>query len=186
MEQLKKFYPIIFGLIVFCFLLPFSTLSFNGQKVASLSGLQLVIKDNYFANDDLRYNQLGHLTIEQEKAMYPGRSAYGEGIQVFPSGNIIPILALLIVFLCLALSYMKLNFLVKGNKSLLVMLLSISGGITLFLLKNKLDKEITLFEKGRFFIEYEFGYWFALLLFIVSAIILGVIFNQERKMNIVK
>ena len=185
MEQVIKFSPILFALIIFCFLLPFFNLSFEGQKVASITGLQLLTKDDYHASDDLRYNHLGHLTEEQQRIRAAG-GAYGEGTEVFPYGNIYPILALLMASLGLVISYMKMNNLIHGNKSFLIMLFSISGSVILFLLKNNLDEEILSFEKGRFFIEYEFGYWFSLLLFVVSAVVLGIIFNYEWRKSKLK
>lgn len=38
----KKFSPAIFGIVIICFFLPFINISCSGQKIATLSGIQLV------------------------------------------------------------------------------------------------------------------------------------------------
>ena len=39
---MQQYSPALFALIIFCFLLPFFELSFSGQKVASMNGVQLL------------------------------------------------------------------------------------------------------------------------------------------------
>jgi hypothetical protein len=160
MEQVKKFAPALFALILFCFLLPFLNFSYNGQKLSSLTGLQLITGDGYQFNDEQKFVIFGM----GENTGTPAFKDYGS----------IGILSLLITFLGLVISFIKMK-----NKSLLIMIVSISGGVLLYLLKNYFDNGY----QNKFFIEYEFGYWFAVLLFIVSAVVQGIIFNQERKMN---
>ena len=38
----KKFSPAIFGIVLICFILPFVTVSCQGQKLATLTGIQLI------------------------------------------------------------------------------------------------------------------------------------------------
>src|SRR3990172_8569279 len=42
MENVKKFSPAVFGLALLCFLLPFVSVSCQGQKIATFTGAQLV------------------------------------------------------------------------------------------------------------------------------------------------
>lgn len=153
MEQARKFSPALYALIIFCFLLPFISLSCSGQKVMTLTGLQMVTG-----------TQIQMVTGTQKIEAEP-----------------LAILALLTAICGLVISFMKMK-----NISLISVIISIAGVVFLFLLKNKLDNDIISQGQGMVEIEYEYGYWFALLLFIASAVIQGLIYNQDKKTSGVK
>jgi hypothetical protein len=158
MESFKKFSPALYALIIFCFLLPFFNLSCSGQKVMSLTGLQMVTGTHY----------------EQQNMFGGGRT---KKIEAEP----LAIFALLAAIIGLVIGFMKMK-----NINLFSVIISIVGALFLFLLKNKLDNDVIAQGQGMIKIEYEFGYWFSLLLFIAAAIIQGLIYNQEKKTNAVK
>lgn len=185
MRKFQQYTPVFFVLIVFSFLLPCINIYFNGspsgsQKVGSLTGLQLVIKDGYRISDDIKYNYLGYKTPEQEEAYARshGLDYWGSVLPSYPNNNTFAILTLLISFLCLVISFMKVIY-----KRLLLLTISIAGCVMLFLLQNSLNKEILRFLNGKFSIDYGFGFWFAVLLFVASAIVQVIFYNEEKKVN---
>lgn len=159
MESFKKFSPVVYVVIIFCFLLPFFNLSCSGQKVMNLTGFQIVTGTEY-----------------EQQNMFGG---VGKTTKI--KAEPLAILALLVAVVGLVIGFVKVK-----SRILLSVILSISGAVFLFLLKNKLDNDIISQSQGMIKIEYEFGYWFALLLFIVSAVIQGLIYNQEKGISKVK
>jgi hypothetical protein len=160
MEQVKKYSPAVFAHIAFCFLLPFFNLSYQGQKVANISFLQLVIHDSYTYQKGPYYGNDGSTSY----------ASYYFGEETFSQ------IALIITLLGLAIGFLKIK-----NKNLLLTIISISGFVIMLLLQSNLYKKLLSFVDGKFFIEYEFSYWFILLLFIVSAVVHGIIYQEERK-----
>jgi len=158
MEQAKKFSPALYALIIFCFLLPFFNLSCSGQKVMSLTGFQMVTGTQY----------------EQQNMFGGGQT---KKIEAEP----LAIFALIASIIGLVISLTKIK-----NVNLFSIIISIAGAVFLFLLKNKLDNDIITQGQGMITIEYGFGFWFALLLFIASAVIQGLFYNQDKKTSAVK
>ena len=156
MESFKKFSPVLYVLIVFCFLLPFYNLSCGGQKVMSLTGFQIVTGIEY-----VQPNMFGGV---------------GKTTKIEPEP--LAIYALLIAIVGLIIVFIKVK-----SIGLISGILSIVGAVFLFLLKNKLDSNVIAQGQGMIKIEYEFGYWLALLLFVVSTVIQGLVYNQENKMS---
>lgn len=154
MEVFKKFSPALYALIIFSFLLPFFNLSCGDHKVMSVTGLQIITGTEY-----------------EQQNMFGGNDKTTK-IKAEP----LAIFAFLAAIAGLVIVFIKMK-----NVSLLSTIISVAGAIFLFLLKNKLDNDIISQGQGMIKIEYEFGYWFALLLFIASAVIQGLIFNQEKK-----
>ena len=165
MEQLKKYSPALFALIIFCYLLPFYNISYYGLKQASITGLQIVIDKGYLVPPEL----LGH--DKNSASIYITYDVYFAR------------LVLLMAFLGLLISFTI--FRKKSNKSLFSSIVLITSAVFLFILKNNLDNDVRSDGKGLFFIEYEFGYWLALLVIIISAVLQGMIYNQERKIDTV-
>lgn len=156
MESFKKFSHVLYVLIIFCFLLPFYNLSCSGQKVMSLTGFQIATGTEY-----------------AQPNMFGG---VGKTTKIDPEP--LAIFALLIAVIGLIIGSIKVK-----SMGLISGILSISGAVFLFLLKNKLDSNVIAQGQGMIKIEYEFGYWLALLLFIASAVIQGFVYNQEKKIN---
>ena len=159
MESYKKYSPALYILIIFCFLLPFLNLSCGGQRVMSLTGLQIVMGTEY----------------EQQSAF--GGNSKTTKIKAEP----LAILAFIVAIAGLLISLIKIK-----KISLISVILSSAGAVFLYLLKNKLDNDVITQGQGMISIEYEFGYWFALLIFVGGAIIQGLIYNQEKKTNSVQ
>ena len=152
MEHFKKLLPALYILIIFSFLLPFFNLSCGGQKVMSLTGIQLVTGTQY-----------------DQKEMFGGSKQ--EKVDAEP----LAILALLSAIVGLVIGLIK-----TKNYNLASIIISAVGVILLLLLMNKLNIDITEKGRGMVTIDFLFGYWFTLLLFISSGIIHGLIYYNYK------
>jgi hypothetical protein len=136
----KKISPAIFGIALICFVLPFVTVSCQGQKLATLTGIQLITGT----------------TIKQ-----PSMTGKKQVQKV--RGE--PLAAL--VFLCVAAG-MGLSCL-KGKKSAIAPAVTGGIGlILLLLLKIKLDRDIFREGEGILQLEYGAGFWFVLILLLFA------------------
>ncbi len=153
----KKFSLAIFGIVLVCFFLPFITVSCQGQKITTLTGIQLVTGT----------------TIEQP-------SMFGKKQVQKVSGE--PLAAL--VFLCAAFGLGS-SF-IKGKKSAIAPAAAGGIGlISLLMLKLKLDNEILREGKGMLELEYGVGFWVVLILFLI-AIVLNVYLMQGKTFSLLE
>lgn len=136
----SKISTAIFGLIIIFFFLPFINIRCSGQKIITLTGIQLVAGRN----------------IES-----PSPRMYGESQTRKIKGEPLAIFAFLSAIVGLGLS------LLKDKKSLITSIISgIAGIIFLLSLKIKLDNDILKAGKGMLQLEYLGGYWLSFLLFL--------------------
>lgn len=153
-ETIKKFSPTIYGLTLICFFLPFTHISCQGEKVATLTGVQLVTGT----------------TIEQP-AMF-GEKKQDKRIDPEP----LAILVLLSTIVGFGLSFLK------SRESTIAS--AITGGIGLIfllLLKSKIDNEVLREGEGAFRVEYGAGFWLILLLFLSAIGLNAFLFSQRKK-----
>ncbi|MBL7209075.1 MAG: zinc-ribbon domain-containing protein [Dehalococcoidia bacterium] len=153
-SQVKRFSPAIFAIALICFFLPFITVSCGGQKVATLTGVQLVTGT----------------AIEQP-------DLFGEGQQAETlDGEPLAILAFLSAVAGLGLSF------IKGRKIVIAPAISgVAGSILLLLLKSKIDNEILSEGAGMIQVEYGIGFWLTILVFLSAAGLNGFLFLQSEK-----
>lgn len=154
MESFRKFSPALYLLIIFCFLLPFFNLSCNGQKVMNVTGLQIITGDEY-----------------KQQNMFGGTT---KTIKI--NSEPLAIFAFLAAIVGLVVGFLKIKYL-----SLFNVIISVVGAVLLFMLKNKIDNDVISEGNGMIEIGYGFGYWASLLLFMVSAVIQGLIYNQGKR-----
>jgi hypothetical protein len=174
MDAVKKFSPAIFGIIIFCFLLPFVNITCSGQTVMSLTGFQLItgaeVDQSGMFNQQNMFNQQGMQNETTES-----QSVDSQPLALF---------ALLAAILGFALSFIK-----KKPIALLCMIVSVLGCIFLILLKVNLDSDASSggqgIGEGIVQLEYQFGYWFSVLLFILGAVLHWFIFKEPEQVNVV-
>ncbi len=148
MDSIKKFSPALFGVIIFCFLLPFVNITCGGQTVMSLTGFQL-ITGGELDQENMQNQQVGSQSIEAQPLAH---------------------LALLAAVLALAISFIR---------PFVCIIISALGGIFLLLLKFSLDGDASLKGEGVVQLEYQFGYWFSFLLFILGAVLQWAMFKEK-------
>jgi hypothetical protein len=158
MEALKKFSPAFYGVIILCFFLPFVNLSCSGQKIMGLSGFQLITGSEYKA--DSMFGEMPETGDVKEK----------KEIDAQP----LALFAFLLAGIGLALSFIR-----KKTLSIIHVILSALGVIFLFLLKINLDGDVELSGQNVITLDYQFAYWFSILLFIGSAVVHWLIFSEK-------
>ncbi|MBI1929576.1 hypothetical protein HYR99_35685 [Candidatus Poribacteria bacterium] len=151
---LQKISPVIFGLTLICFFLPFINVSCQGQKVATFTGIQLVKG-----------------TTIQQPSMFGERP---KAQKVDP--ELLAILAFLSAIVGLGLSFLK-----GRQLALAPAIVGIAGLILLLLLKSKIDHDALREGRGMLQPEYDVGFWLSSLLFLAAAGVNGFIFLQGKQ-----
>lgn len=170
MELPKKISPFLFGLILLCFFLPFVNLSCSGQTIMSLTGFQLIT-----GAEVKQPEMFGQNMMEQNDNM----DKKNEEVSSQPMA----LLAFIAALAALLVSLMK-----KKTTALINLVISVLGVIFLLLLKFSIDGDAKLNTTGQAIItlDYQFGYWFSILLFIGGAVLSWLIFNEKTpKENVI-
>jgi hypothetical protein len=156
-NKVMKFSPAIFIIILICFFLPFINITCQGEKVATLTGIQLVTGT----------------TIEQPSMF----GAKGKTTKV--EGELMALLAFISAIVGLILSFLK-----NRKISLATAIVGGLGLIFLLLLKNKLDNDMLREGQGMLQLEYSTGFWLTLIFFILAAVWNVFIFSKGNKIQI--
>lgn len=144
---IRKISPAMFGVALICVFLPFVNLSCGGQKLASLTGIQLVTGT----------------TIKQPAMI---RQMFGQMQPQKFKGNPLAIISFLSAIAGLGLSFLK------AKKNIIVStIIAGIGAVSLILLKSKLNNDILREGGGMIQIEYTFGFWMVMLIFFAIGII---------------
>ena len=157
MEPLKKFSPAFYVVIILLFFLPFVNLSCSGQTIMSLSGFQLITGADYKAN-----NMFGGTTNSEIKS---DKKIDSQPLALF---------ALLAAVVALALSFIKVRIM-----SIVNVVLSALGAIFLILLKINMDSDAELSAQAIITLDYQFAYWFSIILFIAAVVVQWKIFADD-------
>jgi uncharacterized membrane protein YozB (DUF420 family) len=169
MDVVKKLSPAVYGLIIFCFLLPFVRLTCSSQTIMTLTGFELVtgaeVEQNIFNPIDSDQKEIQDQTLSHQDA----------------EAQPMALFALIAAVLSLALGF------VKGKKTALaISIVSILGAIFLFLLKMNMESDIKENGQGVIQIEYLFGYWFSLFLFIAGSVIQWMIYREPERREVIQ
>ena len=136
----SKVSPGLFIVTILCFLLPFITVSCNGQKVATFSGIQLATGT----------------TLEEPQV-------FGRPQQKHVDPEPVASMALICAVAGLVLSFL-------GARAALAPAISGAvGALLLVVLQSKLESDLTRQAQGMFRLEYESGFVLALIFFLVAA-----------------
>lgn len=168
MDAVKKFSPAIYGIIIFCFVLPFVNLTCSGQTVMTLTGFQLI------TGADFEPNMFNQQNMFNEHGMQ-NQAASNEKVESQPMA----LLAIIAAFLGLLFSSVK-----KKLTALISMIISVLGAIFLLALKINMDGDASSSGEGIVQLEYQFGYWFSFLLFIAAAVMQWMIFKEPAVVNV--
>jgi hypothetical protein len=136
----SKVSPVLFIVTVLCFLLPFVTVSCNGQKIATLSGTELAFGT----------------TIEQPQI-------YGPSVKKRTDAEPVATIAFLIAIAGIAVGFLA------ARVPLASAITGGLGALFLLVLMGKLDSDVGKQAQGVLQIEYGAGLIMALLLFIAAA-----------------
>jgi zinc ribbon protein len=153
MAYKSKVSPAIFVIATLCFLLPFVTVSCNGQKVASLSGMELATGT----------------TVEQPQVLGPAQKKNVGGEPLAAVAGICAIAGIGLSFL-------------GARLAIAPAISGAAGALMLLLLQSKLSSDITKEAQGMFRLDFEAGYVLALLFFVAGAAWNFYLFFQGRKM----
>lgn len=150
-KSLGKVSPAVFGAILFSFFLAFFSVSCQGQKIMTLTGLQLVTGT----------------TVQQPEMMGPAKAKR-------VGGEPLAVAAFVCALVGLALSF------VKGPRQTVIRaVLGAIGAFALLLLKWKLDNQILKQGEGMLHAEYETGFWLALFLYFAATVLNAVAFAKR-------
>jgi hypothetical protein len=152
-DKAKKFSPALFGLVLFCFFLPFMDISCGGEKVVTLTGIQLVTGTS----------------IEQEDAF---GNTKREKIEREP---------LVIVVLLAAIAGLGLSFIKTGKSAIFPAISGGIGFCLLLIFKTKVDQEVLKEGEGFIRVGYVIGFWLMLLLLLSATGLNTFVFYKRKK-----
>ncbi len=135
-SETKKLSPVLLGVALLGYFLPFVTVSCQGQKVASFTGTELVFGT----------------TVQQPQVFGPPKA---QRIESEP-------LAVLAFLCCLA--GFGLGFAKSRNSEIGAAAVAGVSFIALMLLRSKLEDQALQRSRGAFQVAYEFGFWLVVLL----------------------
>lgn len=159
METLKTLSPALFGLIIFCFFLPFVNLSCSGQTIMSLTGFQLITGADVDPGNGL-FDGMPEQDVQKDEKV---------------NSQPMAILAFLTALAGLGLSFIK-----KKVTAITNAVLSALGFLFMILLKINMDGVVDLGGQYIITFDYQFGYWFTLLLFIAGAVLFWKIYKEPE------
>lgn len=162
MEQLKKFSPAFYAVIILLFFLPFVNLSCGGQKITSVTGFQLV------TGTEISSGMMG-------ENMFGGMNNNSEENKKEVEPQAMALLALFAAIAGLILSLMK-----KKPLNLINLIISVLGVIFLIILKFNLEGNAKLDGQGMITLDFQFAYWLSVLIFILTAVIGWLIYNEKE------
>lgn len=170
MEPVKKFSPAFYGAIILLFFMPFVNLSCGGQTIMSITGFQLItgteVKASGMFGGD--FNTTAETDVDQKKEVE------SQPLAVF---------AFLAALVGLILSFFKLRLMSLTN-----IVVSAAGVVFLILLKINLDgdADLNVSSQNVITLDYQFAYWFSIILFIAAAVVQWKIFADEgpAKVNV--
>jgi len=169
MDLSKKISPALYGVILICFFLPFVNLSCSGQTIMSLTGFQLMTGTEVKQPGMFGQDMFGQNNSAEKKS---------EEIEAQPMA--------LFAFLA-ALAALLISLIKKKPTAMINSVVSALGFFFLILLKFNIDGDAELNSGGQGVItlDYQFGYWFSVLLFIAGAVLSSMIFKEKPKEVIV-
>jgi hypothetical protein len=153
--QKRSYIPVLFSLVILFFFFTFCDFKCNSQRIASVKGIDLVTG-----------KEINQEFIESDLPMFKNSS-----MNIEAGNKIDPNIWAIIAFISAILGLLTLAL--KGKIQLYsVIILGIVGGLSLLLLQNKIQS--TLDQKSEFSIisaTFQFGYWAALVVFVVISIV---------------
>jgi hypothetical protein len=164
--MIKKITPSLFGLILICFFLPFTTISCQNTQLVTMNGFQVATGTNV---DKL--SGLGSFTSGLESISGSGKSKSTRAIPGSPIAG----LALAVACAGIAVGFVKI-----AQQAIVQAGLGALGVILLITLKLQIDDQTVKQGQGMLQVTYGTGYWLALLAFLGASAISGYRFWLEK------
>jgi len=156
-NEAKKFSPAVFGVAIVCFFLPFTHISCLEERVATLTGIQLVTGTT-MGEPETDSAQTNRNPFTRPGDVKP-QDSKDDKVDAEP---------LAIFVLCSAIVGLLLSF---GKDKKWTIATTIAGGIGLIfllLLKAKIDNDVFKEGEGILQVEYAFGFWLLLVLLLCA------------------
>jgi hypothetical protein len=162
-EKLRPVSPALYATVLLCFFLPFTHVSCSGERVATLTGVQLVTGTTIGQPNTSRKNN----SIGIERV---GRGPFDQSamLENHGDGDTVPAEPLAIAVACAALAGFVLGFWKTKARFLAGALPGVVGVVMLLLLKAKIDNEVLKQGEGAIQVQYASGFWLVLLLLIAA------------------
>ena len=171
MQGAKKFSPVIFVFVLICFFLPFVNFSCGGQKIASFTGIQLVIGAKVNQPPGMFGESTGMPRLFGMETSKPKTVKQVEKVQD----------PLIIAAFIIAIAGFALSFLKGKNSSIVPAILGVAGIIILLVFTSKTDSDILKEGGGSIQVEYVIGFWLTFLAFVLAALFSGFVFFSKEK-----
>lgn len=166
MEPVKKFSPAFYGVIVILFFLPFVNLSCGGQTIMSLTGFQLITGTEY--QPASMFGETTGAEVKEDKKI---------------DAQPLALFAFAAAIIGLVLAFIKIRLVALAD-----IIVSAAGAVFLILLKINMDADAELNIPGQnvLTLDYQFAYWFSIILFIAGAVVQWKIFADDAptKVNV--
>ena len=151
----------LFAAILLCFFLPFLDLKCNDALIGEVSGADLITGEDIHVAPEVSFN-------DDDSHSYVDRNYFA------------------VVALTLALAGFILSLVMKEKREMFLSIIGLAGAMCLFLMRiqimNKLSSDTDDTAKYIVNIEFVFGYWFTLILFLTVAFLNMYSFMEgERK-----
>lgn len=143
---LERVSPAMFIIVLICFFLPFTTFTCSGEKMATITGVQYVTGTS--------------ITV-------PGSGSFGSKPQtekISPEPLIIVVLVFTVLGLIISFANGTISY-------VLSVIAGIGGTIFLFLFKSKVDKETLAEGGGMIQVDYNVGFWLAIVLLVLVVLV---------------
>lgn len=161
-DLLSKISPGIFGIIVFCFFLPFVTISCQNQEIMKISGIQLI------TGVKIKQPSMNLFDTQPKTEMK----------------DIKPDVRAIIAFLSAILGLIISLFYLRNKIPILPVICGILAALGFFMLllfKISADNQIIKEGEGIIQLKYNIGFWLSLILFLINGIINFYIYILNKK-----
>jgi len=154
-----------FAAILFCFFLPFMDLKCNDALIAEVSGIELITGQDIHNAPQLPDTLLKD--EQNEEATHIDRNYFA------------------VTAFILALAGLILSFAMGKMKEMFLTIIGLAGAMCLFMMKiqlmSKIAKDTDATAKYIVNIEFVFGYWLTLILFLIVAFLNLYVFMEESR-----
>jgi hypothetical protein len=164
--MLKKITPSLFGLILICFFLPFTTISCQNTPLITMSGFEVATGVNLDKSSALGSLSGASASISSSEKSQSERKIPGT-----------PIAGLAFAIACAGIAV---GFVKIAQQAAVQAGLGVLGVVLLIVLKSQIDGQMVKQGQGMLQVSYGAGYWLALLAFLGASATSGYRFWLEK------
>jgi hypothetical protein len=167
--MLKKITPSLFGLILICFFLPFTTISCQDTQIVTMNGFQVATGTNVDKTGGLGGFASGLESLSGSEKSKSTRAIPGS-----------PIAGLALAIACAGIAV---GFVKIAQQAVVQAGLGALGVIMLIALKLQIDDQTVKQGQGMLQVTYGTGYWLAILAFLGASAVSGYRFWLEKSIR---